>query len=318
MTETKQSGVQRLERDGITWLCVEKPSKAIFESLEQDYKLHPVHLKESTQTIQLTQVEREDHYIFLLVHLPTYDAATDRIMTSQVGVFLGHDFLITIHDGRQSAITDLFKACLADEAVANAYCKDSSGYLLYGLLKQLLEDVTNTIETLLNELDTIEIVVFDNNKSDAYQIGKLRQKIIRLKRVVDPLETVLNDLAQQINTFSHEHLAKYYSNNAKMAKKLTEVVAEAQETIEIFKDADFTTSTEQTNRILAILTLVFTFTIPVTVMGTLYGMNVPLPGGLSTHAWTFLGPYTTEGLIISGSVGAALAMYAFFKNKRWF
>lgn len=96
------------------------------------------------------------------------------------------------------------------------------------------------------------------------------------------------------------------------------VIGEAQETIEIFKDADFTTSTEQTNRILAILTLVFTFTIPITVLGTLYGMNVPLPGGLSSGVWTFLGPFTTLGVIVTVAVLSAVAMYAYFHKKRWF
>ena len=310
--------LQSLEHNGITWLSVQQPTAEVFKELETTYQLHPVHLKESLQTIQLTEVEREENYIFLLLHLSTYDPTSQYITTSQVGVFLGKDFVITVHDERPSSLTDLFQACLSDDTLAASFCKNSAGYLLYGLIKKLLEDVSLTVETLLNELDVVEMIVFDDSRSDAFQIGKLRQKIIRLKRVMDPLQLVLDDLAHQINDFSGEHLAKYYFNNAKLAKKLVAVISEAQETIEIFKDADFTTSTEQTNRILAILTLVFTFTIPVTVLGTLYGMNVPLPGGLSSGVWTFFGPYTTLGIIISVSTLAAIGMYAYFHKKRWF
>lgn len=318
MTESKTKTIPELHCNGVSWLCLQKSSKTAFDELQKEYNLHPVHLKESVQTIQLTQVEREEHYIFLLVHLPTFDVAHNRIKTSQVGIFLGRDFVITVHDGQKSAVTALFDACLADTVLAEECTGQSTGFLLYSILKRLLEDVSKTTETLLNELDAVETLVFDNNKSDAYEIGKLRQKIIRLKRVVGPLQSVLADLAEQINDFTGEHLNKYYSNNAKLAHKLTEVIGEAQETIEIFKDADFTTSTEQTNQILAVLTLVFTFTIPVTVLGTLYGMNVPLPGGLSNGAWTFFGTYTTLGLIIAASVVMVGIMYAFFKNKRWF
>jgi magnesium transporter len=113
-------------------------------------------------------------------------------------------------------------------------------------------------------------------------------------------------------------LGKYYANNAKLAHKLSEVIDEAQETIEIFKDADFTTSTEQTNEILAILTLVFTFTIPVTVLATLYGMNVPLPGGTEFGSWSFLGTYTSAILIFVISMLLAFGMFLYFKTKRWF
>ncbi len=304
--------------NGITWLNLTNPTKEVFARLEADYNLHPVHLKESVQTIQQTQVEREDNYIFLLVHVPTHDPATDRIHTSQVGVFLGKDYVITVSDGRKSVISDFFLECQTNKESADIYCHESAGYLLYGILKKLLEDVSGTIETLLVELDTIEGLVFDDNKSDAFEIGKLRQKITRIKRVVKPLQLVLGDLSQQIKAFGGEGLVRYYSNNAKLAHKLTEVIDEAQETIEIFKDADFTTSTEQTNQILSVLTLVFTFTIPITVLGTLYGMNVPLPGGTDFGTWTGLGQYTTAILVAIVSLMMALVMYLYFKNKRWF
>jgi magnesium transporter len=100
--------------------------------------------------------------------------------------------------------------------------------------------------------------------------------------------------------------------------KLWEEIEEANETVEVYKDADFTTSTEQTNRILAILTLVFTFTIPITVVGTLYGMNVLLPGGIETGEWTFFGRYTTFIILLVLSTLMALAMYLYFKRKKWF
>ena len=38
-------------------------------------------------------------------------------------------------------------------------------------------------------------------------------------------------------------------------------------------------SQEKTNKILAVLTIVFTPSISATVIGTFYGMNINLPGG---------------------------------------
>ncbi len=169
-----------------------------------------------------------------------------------------------------------------------------------------------------NELDEIEDIVFDNKNSDSQRIGKLRQRIVRLSRVIGPKRLILKDLAEQVDAFTGEKYYKYYSNNTKMVNKLWEEVEEAKETVEIYKDADFTSSTEKTNRILAILTLVFTFTIPLTVVGTLYGMNVLLPGGTATGEWTFLGRYTTFYILLTTSVILALAMYCYFKRKKWF
>jgi magnesium transporter len=113
-------------------------------------------------------------------------------------------------------------------------------------------------------------------------------------------------------------VARYYASNVKLANKLWEEIEEAKETVEVYKDADFTSSTEQTNRILAILTLVFTFTIPVTVVGTLYGMNVLMPGGVLAGNWLFLGRYTTFIVLLVVSALLAVVMYYYFKRRKWF
>ena len=54
--------------------------------------------------------------------------------------------------------------------------------------------------------------------------------------------------------------------------------------MEIYKDTDFVLSTEKTNKVLAVLTIIFTLAIPSTVIGTFYGMNVNLPGGIEDNS----------------------------------
>lgn len=317
--QTRLTGETKVKRhNNVAWVDVENPTAAVFDQLEDEYRLHPFHLNESVQKIQLNKVEREDKYLFLLLHIPVEVAADNRIVVEQVGVFLGKDYLITIHNGRSRLIGELFDLFSRSDGHRDEYSAKGPGYLLYGIVKRLLDNLWDINQHVLNELDEIEDLVFDNNRSDAYRIGKARQKIIRLRQIIGSLRIMLDDLADQMTSFGGGHLAKYYANNTKTANKLWEVIEEAKETIEIYKDADFTTSTEQTNQILAILTLVFTFTIPITVVGTLYGMNVPVPGGIQTGAWRFLGTYTTFEILVVLSAGAALAMYLYFKRKQWF
>jgi CorA-like Mg2+ transporter protein len=48
--------------------------------------------------------------------------------------------------------------------------------------------------------------------------------------------------------------------------------------LKIYKYTGNMLSTEKTNRILSVLTILFTLSIPATVIGAIYGMNVHLPG----------------------------------------
>jgi magnesium transporter len=319
MDETPAAANLKTQRhNDITWVDVENPSRETFAELEREYRLHPVHLNESIQKVQHTQVEHEKNYLFLVLQIPVFGPHKSKIVINQVGIFLGKEFLITMRTGRSPGVADLFDGCQHDEEQRKLYFTHGSGYLLYSLIGQLLDDISAMTEKVVNELDEIEDLVFDNNGSDAQRIGQARQKIVRLRRVIGPKRLVLGDLAQQIDEFTGESMAKYYSNNTKMANKLWEVIEEAKETVEIYKDADFTTSTETTNEILAVLTIIYTFTKPITVVGTLYANNVPLPGGNQAGAWTFLGRYTTFEILVTASVLMALAMYLYFRNKKWF
>lgn len=317
-TAAPTSRTHTVHSDDNAWLDVLNPDRQAFTKLEADYQLHPVHLYESVQKVLHTQVEREEHYVFLVLHLPLYDAATDHIYSQQLGVFVGRHFLITIHNGDGLVLSQLLETMQHHETKRAEYFRKGPGSLLYELIRLLLEDLSQISDGVLAELDAIEGDVFDNSSSDAERIGKVRQHIVRLRRIIAPLKLVLEDLTQQINDFSGQSLARQYATNAKTAGKLWEVVEEAKETVEIYKDADFTANTEQTNRILAILTLVFTFTIPVTVVGTLYGMNVFVPGGLEAGSWTFMGRYTTFIIMIAAGSAIAVGMYLYFKRKKWF
>ncbi|MDG6904643.1 MAG: hypothetical protein JRN20_02530 [Nitrososphaerota archaeon] len=63
-------------------------------------------------------------------------------------------------------------------------------------------------------------------------------------------------------------------------EKTWETLEQSKETIEIYKDTDNILSIETTNNVLSILTIVSTLTIPAVVIGTIYGMNIPMPGAL--------------------------------------
>ncbi len=306
------------KHNGVSWVDVKNPSHEALAELENSYKLDTLHLHESTQKVQHTQVEHGEGYLFLVLHVPVFDKAADKIMVNQVGVFLGKNFLLTIRTGNSPVISNFFNDCDEHPEVGEKLFKQGSSFLLYQLIGNVLNDISTMAETVASELDEIEDQVFDNNASDAQRIGKVRQKIVRLRRVIGPKRIILRDLTEQIKSFGGKNSAHYYSINTKTADKLWEVIEEAKETVEIYKDADFTTSTEQTNEILAVLTLLFTFTIPITIFGTLYGMNVPLPGGIEAGAWTFFGPYTTFEVVLAGSIGSAIAMYLYFKGKHWF
>ncbi len=116
---------------------------------------------------------------------------------------------------------------------------------------------------------------------------------------------------------SEEDLALYFDDVKDHIDKVIEVLEESKETIEIFNDTDFMLSTEKSNKILAVLTILFTLSIPAAVIAPYYGMNVNLPGGIETGSPTFLGQYTSCILLVIVAIVPAVIMMWYFKRQGW-
>ncbi|HEX2408214.1 MAG TPA: CorA family divalent cation transporter, partial [Nitrososphaeraceae archaeon] len=82
------------------------------------------------------------------------------------------------------------------------------------------------------------------------------------------------------------------------------------------KDTDYMLSTEKTNKIIAMLTVVFTLSIPITVVSTIYGMNISLPGSDMIQL-QFFGEYTILILLIVISTIITLIMFLSFRRLGW-
>jgi magnesium transporter len=168
----------------------------------------------------------------------------------------------------------------------------------------------------MDEIEAVEDRVFDEKTDAVREITELRHNIANMRRVVSPLRVVIHDIEKLINKFSNDNISVYFSDLADYIDKVWALLNECKETIEIYKDTDFIISSDRTNKILAILTIIFTLSIPATILGTFFGMNVNIPGG-TDNPWTFMGPHTTFWLIIIASILPVFLMYIAFKRLRW-
>lgn len=314
--DEKHTVIETLKHKDITWIDITNPKKKTIADLSTEYPFHPLHLEACLEGDQLDRLEVEDDYLFILLHNPMYKPETDKIVTNKMYVFLGKNYVITLHDDTVKTVSSLFKKCEDTPEIKDEFFKKSSAYLLYSILEELVNTMAVLRKIVLQELDEIDDLVFDTKVSGVYEISTLRQRIVRLRRVLGPYRKILQSLAADSSKFTL-NMTRYFKNIANEADRLWDTLEEARETIEIYKDADFTVSTEKTNKILTVLTVIFTFTIPTTIFGTLYGMNIFLPGGIEAGSWLFLGEFTTFYIIVAASFISIILMLLYFKYKDW-
>jgi len=304
--------LEEVANNGFLWIDIGRPNKGDMKELAQRFHFHELNLEDCLSKIQIPKIDRYSDHIFIILHFPVVEREAVP-KTTQLAAFMGSNYLVTVHQGDLKPLNDVFQQCRQDDKQKQELMGRSAGYLFHSLVDALTDDLLNLIRKIVGNIDDIEDVVFDEKVSAAGEISYIRRQITSLKRVAIPLRRTLTELtAKDIQRFSEEDLTLYFDDVKDHIDRAIETLEESRETIEIYKDTDSMHGTDKSNKILAILTIIFTLSMPATILSSLYGMNVNVPGDL-----TFLGRYTMFILMVAGSTGTALVMLAYFRMIKW-
>jgi magnesium transporter len=312
-----KGGINKITRGNLTWVNIEKPTRQEMDYLAQNYPFHPLDLDDCLSKVQLPKIDEYEKYLFIILHFPVFDHRTRITKVSQVSIFLGKDFVVTVHNGDLKPFASLPGRCQQDDKVCEQYLGKDSGYLMYRVVDALVDYCVPMVNKTLSNLDEIEDKVFDDKRSASHDVAILRRDIAAQRRIIVQVKGVVGDLERKAQRFTQADLKVYFGDINDHLARLWSNLDECQETIEIYKDTDFLLSQERTNRILALLTIVFTITIPATILGTFYGMNINLPGGLTPGVWTAWGTYTTFIVVLLISLLPGALMFWLFRRWRW-
>ncbi|MEK7281525.1 MAG: CorA family divalent cation transporter, partial [Chloroflexota bacterium] len=139
-------------------------------------------------------------------------------------------------------------------------------------------------------------------------VNELRIQVRNGEAKAKELHHTLEEKAQR---FTQDDLSPYFGDMNDHLNRVWETLEECRETVEIFKDSDFVLATDRTNRMLTVLTIIFVIMLPFTVVSSIYGMNIALPGGIER------GSLTTFIIIFGLMILIAGGMLAIFRRRGW-
>ncbi len=322
-------GVESIQNENLEWVYVEKPIRGKLDIVAKRFPIHELNIEDCLSKNNLPKIDRYDDHIFIILHFPTTHKDKTSPRFSQLSLFVGKNYLITIHQGDLKPLSDLFQSCKSDDVKNKREIMGrTSGYLLHSVVDVLVDDLLHISMKVIGNLDDVEDDVFDDKISNAKEVSTLRREITTLRRIVIPLKKIMLELtSRDVKRFSksdvgeeddyneEEDLISYFDDVNDHISKVLEALDESKETIEIYKDTDFMLSSEKTNKILSFLTILFTLSIPVTVLGTFYGMNIYIPGSVNVDNSFY--NHLPLFLIILVSIVLTIVMIWYFRKLGW-
>ncbi len=296
----------------LTWVNIEQPTEREIEYLAQNYSFHPLDLDDCVSRIQQPKIDEYQDYLFFIFHFSVWNKETRVSRHDQVSVFIGDKYLITIHSGELKTLVSLFRQCQTSEEARQENLSYGSGYLLYHILDRTVDSYFPVLNSILAWIDDVEDVVYDETVEAAQEVARLRRDIVTQRRILLSLRGVVAELESKIKRFSKIDIAVQFGDLMDHLNKICEALDEAREVVNIFKDTDFTLSTDRLNRIMRVLTIISTIMLPLIVLSGLWSMNVPLPLGANPGG-NPLFFYGMVAMLFSLSLG----MLYFFRRRHW-
>jgi magnesium transporter len=309
--ESQQSNIQSVTWGDLTWVNIEHPTEREMRYLAQNYSFSSLDLDDCLSRRQRPKLDIYPNYLFFIFHFSVYSRETRLSTHGQVSTFIGEKYLVTVHNGELKPLVNLFHDCQISEEAQKQHLGHGPGYLLYWILDRMADAYFPILDKILRLLEDVEDSVFDEKVEAAQEVAILRRDIITQRRIIFPTRTAIAELEGKLKPYTTIDLSAHWGDLLDHMNKACETLDECQEVVEVFKDADFVLSAEYVNRIVRILTILATIMLPFMVVSSLYGMNIHLPGGLTTGSpLSFIVLMLLMALIAGG-------MLYFFHRKRW-
>jgi magnesium transporter len=301
--------IREIRFQGLRWLDIPQATPEDIDFLEENFPFHPLDFDDLTSRWQRPKLDEYDDYLFLVLQFPVYDKLQRVTTPSEVDIFVGPDFLITIHKGRVWPLDRYFEACEGSAKQRDDAMSMGSGYLLYMVIDQLVDNFFPIVYKIERNVQEIEDMIFTHGgRETVEEISVLRRDIIAYRRIVKPLMPVISRLEYIKSRLIHEDLEVYFSDIGDHLARVWESLEDQKGIIEALNDTHDSLISHRTNEVIQALTIISVIILPLTLVSGLYGMNVRLP--LGEWAFAFEAILALMGF-------TALAMLFFFKSRRW-
>jgi magnesium transporter len=185
----------------------------------------------------------------------------------------------------------------------------SSDVLLYNLLDRLMVETYTLILRIGGEVDSINYDIFTKKPGKVIEhLSLTRKNIILLNTTFKPQIRVFHKFESGGIKGYAEDMEDYWGNILDQYQRMFDMVEDYGELIEGLGKTFDSLQTNKTNEIMKVLTFLSTIMLPLTVISSIYGMNVELP--LQNSRYVFIG-------IIAVMIVIVIAFFFYFKKKRW-
>jgi len=289
------------------WVDLSKPTPDEARILTDVFHFHPLSVEDALSEIHHPKIEPYRDYLYLILHGIDFNHAEREFATRDVDFFLGRNYLVTVHDGHSRSIAKTKVLCDQHEHIL----AEGPAALLHRIVDSMVENYRPEVDALEEVTERLEEDALLGFRSDLIrEILGLKRDLASLRRVVIPQRDAVGRLARREFPQINDELTYRFRDVYDQFVRLSEEAVLFQDRVTGILEAHLSSVSNRLNVVMKVLTVISTIFLPLTVLTSMWGMNVPLPhfpGGEAVQFWW-----------VAGCMGAiSTAMLVIFKSNGW-
>jgi magnesium transporter len=301
---------QVIEGPTLRWIHIDEPRLADRVWLAENFGFHELDLEDVASHNQRPKVDEYDNYLFLVMQFPRFDKEAGRLHAAELDIFVGSDYVITLPNDEILPLPSLFERVRTREETRVEMMGKGSGFLLYEILDRCVDASFPMLGQLGRKLRRLEDDIFEGGRSAEIvrDISNAKQEIINFRAVIRPQRAVFRALERAKQRFLTEELDIYFDDLTDASERIWDVLENFMEIVQGLEGTNESVLSHRLNDGLRVLTAVSVILLPLTLVASLFGMNVHFPGEGSPLAfWTIL--------VVMLSILAGMVL--FFRRRGW-
>jgi len=280
-----------VEAAGLRWIHIDDPRLAHREWLEEHYDFHPLDWEDVYSRNQRPKLDVYDDFLFIVLHFPIFEKSSGRLLTAEMDMFVGPDYLITFTETPIAPLQAMFERMESREELREQTFSKGSGYLLYKIVDANTDAAFPMLRKMGNKLDRLEDKILEGRSSEIVKdISNAKQEIINFRRIVRPQRAVLRDLERTKQRYLAEEMEIYFDDISDAAERIWDTLENYKEVADALESTNESVLSHRLNDSLRVLTAASVILLPLTLIASIYGMNVPVPGENEPFAfWVVVG-----------------------------
>src|SRR5918996_1233622 len=304
-----EPNVEVVEWGDLRWINIERPGPVDRAWLEEHFEFHPLDYEDVGSRNQRPKIDEYPDYLFIVLHFPVFDKSVGRLNAAELDMFIGPDFLITLPNQPIPPVDYLFERCESSEEMRGSLMSKGSGYLLYKIVDDSFDYCFPMLRKMGNKLERLEEEIFEGRSEEVVRdISNAKQEIINFRKIIRPQRAVLRDLERTKHRYLASESDLYFDDIVDASERIWDMLENYKEVVEALEQTNESVISHHVNEVLRVLTAFSVVILPLTLIASIWGMNVAVPGeGDSGAFWA----------VIAGMVAVLLAMVGYFRRRGW-